>query len=362
MAGAGIDAMTITAKLTLFVHAVRDLLSRQPKPKVDTDGLIHIAKLAVPLSHYLSKEARVASIKMLCNPPPIKMTSIEAFRKSIDEFYFEPMLQNARSRYQTQVQEMIIGNVRTDVVTPAVNVPHGSRKRVLINLHGGAFMVGAGLGALLESIPVAAAARTKVISIDYRQGPEHMLPATIEDILSVYRELLKEHDPREIGVYGCSAGGMLAAMLVAHLQKERLPSPGAVGMICCSADMTSEGDSRFTTMALCGQPAPGPGSDPLVMIRSYLGKVDLADPLISPAASLEVLSRFPPTLLITGTRAFDLSAAVNTHARMTKAGVDARLHVWEGMWHAFQYDVTLPESQDALDVLVKFFDQHLAAA
>ena len=75
--------------------------------------------------------------------------------------------------------------------------------------------------------------------------------------------------------------------------------------------------------------------------------------------SMQVLSRFPPTLIITGTRGFEMSSAVYTHSLLVKAGVDARLHVWEGLFHGFFYNPDVPESRDAYDVMVKFFDRNL---
>jgi len=39
--------------------------------------------------------------------------------------------------------------------------------------------------------------------------------------------------------------------------------------------------------------------------------------------------------------------------------VDAELHVWDGMWHAFLFDPDLPESQQAYRVIVSFFAKHL---
>jgi len=73
----------------------------------------------------------------------------------------------------------------------------------------------------------------------------------------------------------------------------------------------------------------------------------------------QALRLFPPTLLIAGSRDFMLSSLFKAQAALTEAGVDAELHVWDGMWHAFFMDPDLPESQEVFRVVVKFFDQHL---
>jgi monoterpene epsilon-lactone hydrolase len=50
---------------------------------------------------------------------------------------------------------------------------------------------------------------------------------------------------------------------------------------------------------------------------------------------------------------------VYTHTQLVKAGVNAELHVWEGMFHGFFYNPDVPESQEAYQVMVKFFDRYL---
>jgi epsilon-lactone hydrolase len=73
------------------------------------------------------------------------------------------------------------------------------------------------------------------------------------------------------------------------------------------------------------------------------------------------LKHFPPTLLITGTRDMAMSSVVHSHTLLAQAGVDAELHVWEGMWHSFFSDPELPESRQAYRTIVAFFERHLAA-
>jgi acetyl esterase/lipase len=81
--------------------------------------------------------------------------------------------------------------------------------------------------------------------------------------------------------------------------------------------------------------------------------------MISPAESPEVLRQFPPTLILSGTRAFDYSSGINTHNQLTRLGVEAELHLWDGLFHGFFYDPDVPESRETYEVTVKFFDKHL---
>ena len=309
---------------------------------VDQDGTIHVPAYALPSSIYMSEKA--------------KQAYLVTRREFENSAFWESRLAKAKVVYPAIVKEKQLGGVRTDIVIPKEGVAQQNRDRVLINLHGGGFMGGAGLLQLLESIPIAGTAKIKVISIDYRLAPDlasgHKFPAASEDVATVYKELLKEYEPRNIGIYGCSAGGILTAMSVAWFQKEHLPRPGAIGVFC-AADAVLEGDSRY----MVGPLDPLGGSPPKTL--PYLAGVDLKAPLVSPTLHPEVLAQFPPTLLITGTRDFLASGVIYAHTQLVKVGVDTELHVWEGMWHAFFIDVDIPESKEMYEVTARFFNTHL---
>jgi monoterpene epsilon-lactone hydrolase len=95
----------------------------------------------------------------------------------------------------------------------------------------------------------------------------------------------------------------------------------------------------------------------------YFAGADMSDPLVSPARDLGILRRFPPSLLISGTRDPLLSSVLYTHARLVAAGVDADLHVWEGAAHCSfaqpVVDPRVPETQQAWAVIVDFFYRRL---
>ena len=73
----------------------------------------------------------------------------------------------------------------------------------------------------------------------------------------------------------------------------------------------------------------------------------------------DVLARFPPTIIITGTRAADLTPATYTNSQLLKAGVHTTMIVGEGMSHCFVYDTSLPEARDAYGIIVRFFNENL---
>jgi monoterpene epsilon-lactone hydrolase len=325
-------------------------------PTVGPSGEITAGSIQIPFSHYASDEARTQFIRDATRPPaPPLGVSIDSSRQYYDAINSD-RVERMKKLYAVAVETKKIGGVPTDVVTPAGGVSRENNSRVLINLHGGAFLWGAHSGGLVESIPVASVGKLKVISVDYREGPENSFPAASEDVAAVYAALLKTYKPNSIGIYGCSAGGILTAQSVAWIAAHGLPRPGAVGTFCGSL-VEAWGDSAFVGPVLSGQ---GPVTKPLLLTDiPYFHGVDPNNPLVFPGVSPTVLKNFPPTLLISGSRDFALSSVLRSHALLVQAGVDAELHVYEGMWHSFFSDPELPESRAAYDVMVRFFMRHL---
>jgi len=330
----------------------------QKKVVVQADGTVEIPAQTVPLSSFLSAEAKTyltQHLKDMQDPEILKQDAgVPRFMK--------PYIARNHELFAVDRKDQRVGGVHVYDYTPKSGVSAKNKDRVLINLHGGGFM-GCWPGcAELESIPVSALGQIEVVSVDYREGPDYKFPAASEDVASVYQQLLKDHKPENIGIYGCSAGGMQTAMSIAWFQKHSLPLPGAIGILCASAGVIFGGDALYTVMPL-GEarlaPPITPGARPPL---SYFADTDPKDPLVSPISSPEILSKFPPTLIITGTRVFELSSALYTHEQLVKMGVEAELHVWEGLFHGFFYNADVPESKDALNVMIKFFDRHLGAA
>ncbi|MDE1146368.1 MAG: alpha/beta hydrolase fold domain-containing protein [Azospirillaceae bacterium] len=338
-----------------------------PKPEaitVDADGTIHVDGLAVPLSDFLSPEAKAVQAARLVRPPVpvLREDGVPAARAGTDTFQ-KAVTAKWLAVYPARIETVTMNGVRTDVVTPASGVAPENQHRVLINLHGGGFFAGAVSGGLAESVPVAGRGRIKVVTVDYRLAPENRFPAASEDVEQVYRALLKQYKPAEIGIYGCSAGGTLVAQSVAWLQSRKLPMPGAVGIFCSGAmpGFWYGGDSFATTQMMNARLQATDDDMKNGAGSLYLAGRDQNDPLISPALFPEVLAKFPPTLLVTSTRDSAMSNALITNTRLLAAGVETQLFVQEGLGHGeFTYVVGSDEAKQAYDVIWRFFNKHLA--
>jgi len=328
---------------------------------IEADGTVVVPSFKLSPSIYMSDAAKAALPRKPTDPEEGMFRALATgkaseFRKRLPEF-MAPRIKHLSELYPVTIRQATLAGVPAVYAKPVKPLPKGNERKIMLNLPGGGFVMGeAGSTGMTESIPLAALAQVEIVSITYRQAPETTFPAASEDVAAVYRELLKTYRPEDIAIFGCSAGGLLAAESIAWFHKEKLPLPAAVGIFCASADARWGGDSREFGRPFQALP-PRPNAP-----RNYFGDADLMNPLASPVLAPEVLKRFPPTLLITASRAMEMSAAINTHRELVKAGVSADLHMWDGLGHAFFYNIDLPESREAFEVMTHFFQQHLQLA
>ncbi|MFK8019474.1 MAG: alpha/beta hydrolase [Pseudomonadales bacterium] len=309
-----------------------------------------------PASEHASAAAILAASSMRTQLAPyitdLMTGDIDTRRSILDEHFYGPKIKTARALYAVSETVKEIDGVYTEIFEPSAGVSAEKQNRVLINLHGGGFAMGARTEGRLESIPVASVSGLRVISIDYRQGPEHQFPAASEDVAKVYQHLLKTYKAENIGIFGCSAGGLLTAQAIAWFDKHDVPQPGAIGIFCSGAGRFGTGDAAIVADVLGTK--LGDGEE-----MAYFKNASWDDPLVAPQQHPVLLGKFPATLIITSTRDLALSSALVTHQRLIAAGVDAQLHVYEGLGHYFFADTELDESKQVFAVIAQFFNKHL---
>jgi hypothetical protein len=248
----------------------------------------------------------------------------------------------------TTVREENWSGVDVFVVEPADGVPPAHENRLLINLSGNAEILP--VTQPLEGLPLCDVLKARVAVVRYRYAPEHVYPAAPEDALTVYRHALTTRALRSehIGVFGSSAGGLVARQLTSLAVREGVPVPGALGLLSPS-DPGVVGDTYYTNADVDAT-------------RDYLKNVDTGgvDSFNPPASLVRAdLRAFPPTYLAAGTRDHLLSTTVLLHRALLHAGARADLHVFEAMPHAHWVSPELPESKDLYHSLGHFFATHL---
>lgn len=248
-------------------------------------------------------------------------------------------------RYGVTMADGEIAGIPVRSFTPKGWRPGGP---ILMNLHGGGFVVDS--GSRTENIPIAALTGYRVVAVLYRLAPEHVFPAALDDAESVYRVLRADTPKGRVGVYGTSAGAILTAELIARLKAKAVPLPAAIGIFSGTADLASTNDDS-------AQLYGGPGMDAVAQL--YAGKHDLEDPAFSPLRG--DLSGWPPALCLTSGRDFLLGATAALCREIDAAGGTATLHLFDGLPHAFWAYVEAPESDAAFMLMARFLQRHLGA-
>lgn len=317
-----------------------------------------VPAFTLPPSNQLSPQALEVLARMRGATAQAEIAGDIAKRRAFYDRYNDDRLAEMRRHFRTTERRETMDGVTVDIVEPAGGVPQRNQGRVLINVHGGAFIWGSGSGALVEAIPIAATMGVRVVTVDYRLAPEHHYPAASQDVEAVYRALLKSYKPGAIGIYGCSAGGIITAQSTAWLRAAGLPRPGAIGTFCGTGAPYS-GDAPYLAAATMGEAIPTVQALPEQFVNPYMDGVPISDPRAYPMLSDEEVGAMPPTLLLAGGRDFATGALTLAHRRLAGAGVPSQLHLFDGLPHAFFMWPDMPESLEAFRLISTFFEERL---
>jgi epsilon-lactone hydrolase len=317
---------------------------------------LHVPARDIPIPSSVSAEAQA----VLAMPPMDaveypELGDVDAWRAMIAAYdeTVSAILGDRVATAAVKTEERDVGGVRVYDIAPAGLADDD--ERVYLDIHGGAFIHGAGDSCRSMGIGTATRVGARVWAVDYRMPPDHPFPAPLDDCLTVYRALLQQRGPEHIIVGGASAGGNLAAALTLRARDEGLPLPAAVVLLTPGVDLTGSGDSCQTNLGL----DPLLTSSVMPAFLLYAAGHDLASPYLSPLFG-DFTKGFPPTILTTGTRDLLLSDTVRMHRALRAAGIPANLHVEEAAGHGGFFG-TAPEDQEILREIRQFVDAHWPA-
>lgn len=303
----------------------------------------------------LSQEAQETAkdlYKSVNNSDRINFTSPDAltsFRKMMDNI-LKGLLEKIKIDY-TLERTVIEGIQAHWISTPTVH----RDDHVIIYLHGGCYVSGHSETYITIPIQLSHKSKMKVLVVDYSLAPEAPFPKGLNDVVRVYNYLCNNgYSPNNIGIIGDSAGGGLALAMLLRLKETNSELPAAIGLLSPWGDLNLNGDT-MTTLA---------GVDPILskeqlsaFAKLYVQKEDANHHLVSPVYG--DYKGFPPMMIITGSREILLSDTIRIAQNAIKNQVEISLEIYEGLWHVFCADPSLPESNDALEKLASFFTKYL---
>ena len=298
----------------------------------------------------MASEALTTVIQILREKPPLGGDTIEEMRVSMDGLTSGVPLPE-----DVTYEPIDAGGVPAEWTT----APESEADRTIVYFHGGGYAIGSIGSHRLLVTHLARESKARVLSVDYRLGPEHAHPAAVEDACSAFRFAVGSGlAPERICLAGDSAGGGLTAATLVALRDAGGALPG--GGVCISPwfDLTLSGESIKTRGDL----------DPLVseeklaqMAAAYLADGDAKHPTASPLFA--DLAGLPPMLLQVGAAEVLLDDSTRFAERAKAAGVDLDLEIWDDMihvWHAF--GPLLPEAGEAVAAIGAWVQRRIPRA
>ncbi len=231
-----------------------------------------------------------------------------------------------------------------------IDVAEGAAERVVLYLHGGAFVAESPHTHCALLAKLCRRARARGFYLSYRLAPEHPYPAASEDCLAAYRFLLASGvDPRRLVIAGDSAGGNLTIGTAMRIRDLGLPLPAALVVLSPVLDATLSGDSMRRN----------DGLDPLFrraslarLASSYVSPAQLADPGVSPLFGDP--DGLPPTLALAGSSELLLDDTLRYAMRARNVTVQ----VWHDMPHVWPAMHGLAEADEAIAAIGAFVVRH----
>lgn len=251
----------------------------------------------------------------------------------------------------TRMHDVLLDHCRARWID-ASGKSRDDRTRVILYLHGGAFLA-CGIGTHLRLVSqISAAAQTPALMVDYRMLPDHTISDAVDDCVDAYRLLLaRGYRGDQIVIAGDSAGGYLSFAVPLEIRRLGLPSPAG---IVAMSPLTEMSPHRKTDHPGAGNCAlfPRAAVHRLTRISARADRRAAHDRLCPLDSDLRGL---PRTLIQVGSHEMLRSDSELMADRLAAAGVPCELQVWRRQVHAFQAAADLvPEARRAVDEIGTF--------
>ncbi len=237
---------------------------------------------------------------------------------------------------------------------------------VVIHVHGGGFVAMSSSSHRNYLYRWAKGLNMVIFSIDYRLAPESPYPAGLDDVWQAYNWLVNYSETilgiptNKIILAGDSAGGNYITVLAMKAIKEGVRVPD--GLYLCYPALNLSLQRIFPSYLLALDDQLLPYNLLKLCLKAYVPedfKPDV-DPLLSPVtADDEILSRFPPVRILSGTNDPLHDDIWYFSDRLLQLKRDLKITVYDGLPHGFfafdqmkEYKDIIAESVERIKELV----------
>lgn len=239
-----------------------------------------------------------------------------------------------------------------------LSTPAADPGRVVVYVHGGAYVTGSTVTHRELAARVARECEALVFLVEYRLAPEWPFPAALEDLLAVVLGIhARGVAPQRLALVGDSAGGGLLLAALEELRARGAPQPACGVALCPWTDLAATGPSLWHFRAR------DPLLDPDMLRATALLYLQGQDPRDRRASPLFGDPRgLPPLLIQCATSDVLHDDAVRYAARARAAGVEVTLEAWPDMvhvWHLFAQH--LREGREAVVALGRYVRERTPA-
>ena len=281
--------------------------------------------------------------QFLATEPPTPLTQLTAFQfrnailptGAVAQLLAKTGMQASEPKVDIAHRLLPVGSDEGTLVRTYTPLEGNGPFPVIVYYHGGGWVI-ADLDTY-EPSAKALAAKTGaiVVSVAYRQAPEHTFPTAHEDAFAAYQWVVENTDslggdPERIATAGESAGGNLAVAvaLMAKDQDVRLPDHILSVYPVADADLDSPTYEEYANAVPLNKP----------LMRWFFDRYtpdweDGVDPLISLVNA--DLSGLPPTTIINAQIDPLRYEGERLAALMEEAGVDVEQQAYNGVTHEF---------------------------
>lgn len=309
------------------------------------------------------KSDKKAAIKKLKEMVFTTKQEPEEFRTNFDRTFSTVFLPN-----NVECSQAEYGGVTCDVISPVVY----SSKRVVIYIHGGSFVGGSCRGYRNFCASFANASSCRMIVPEFRLPPTYPFPASIDDLVNVFRAVYEEENVArnlEISASGTDntrghiviaadgSGASLAMALIFKINKKYRSNIQNLVLFSPWLDLGSDnpiiaGGKKVSDGVISGDALHS-------AVDKYTYATNISNPLVSALrAPVEDFEEFPPVYIQMGEKEILVQQAKELQDKLAKVNVECLVDAWPDMMYMFQMaDEFLPDSHLAIEKIGKYISR-----